>query len=541
MPRTDAWWRDAVIYQVYPRSFADSDGDGMGDLPGITGRLPHLRELGVDAVWLSPFYPSPQHDAGYDVADYRGVDPRFGDLGDADKLIAEAHQLGLKVIVDLVPNHTSDEHEWFRAALAAAPGSPERERYIFRDGRGADGSEPPNSWQSVFGGRAWERLPDGQWYLHLFDVSQPDLNWSNPEVRAEFLDVLRFWLGRGVDGFRVDVAHGLVKDGDLTDWTQPSVILGGLEPAGPPPPMWDQEGVHEIYRSWREVLDGYEGGRILVAEAWVQPAERLARYVRPDEMHQAFNFEYLDAAWSGPALRAVIDKNLAANDAVGATTTWVLSNHDVVRHATRLGYPVGTPRQHGIGAGDPQPDAALGLRRARAATLQMLGLPGSAYLYQGEELGLPEHTTMPDDVRQDPAWERSGHAERGRDGCRVPLPWEADAPSYGFGPTDASWLPQPAAWSEYALDRQQGVAGSTWELYHAALGLRRGHGLGAGALTWQDVPAGALAFRNGDVLVLTNFEAAPVALPAGARVLLSSEPLDDDGRVPVDVTVWAAL
>jgi alpha-glucosidase len=534
---SDAWWRDAVIYQIYPRSFADHDGDGMGDLPGIAARLPHLRDLGIDAVWLSPFYPSPQHDAGYDVADYRGVDPRFGDLGDADKLIAEAHELGLKFIVDLVPNHTSSDHDWFQAAL----GGRGRERYIFRDGRGPDGSEPPNSWKSVFGGPAWERVPDGQWYLHLFDVSQPDLNWDNPEVRAEFVDVLRFWLNRGVDGFRVDVAHGLVKEANLTDWTQESAILGGLEPAGPPPPMWDQEGVHEIYRQWRAVLDEYPGGRVLVAEAWVQPAERLARYVRPDEMHQAFNFEYLDAPWSAEALRRVVDSSLAANDAVGATTTWVLSNHDVVRHATRLGYPVGTARMHGIGAEDPQPDTGLGLRRARAATLQMLALPGSAYLYQGEELGLPEHTTMPDEYRQDPAWERSGRTERGRDGCRVPLPWEADAPSYGFGPADASWLPQPDTWAIYALDRQQGVPGSTWELYRSALKLRREHGLGSGSVAWQDGPAEVLAFRNGGLLVLTNFGDGPASLPAGAEILLSSEPLDSDGRVPSDVTVWARL
>jgi alpha-glucosidase len=534
MPPHDAWWRDAVIYQVYPRSFADSDGDGIGDLPGITGRLAHLRDLGIDAVWLSPFYPSPQHDAGYDVADYRAVDPLFGDLAAADKLITEAHGLGMKFIVDLVPNHTSDEHAWFQAALAAGPGSRERERYIFHD-------EPPNSWRSVFGGSAWEQVPDGQWYLHLFDVSQPDLNWGNPEVRAEFVDVLRFWLDRGVDGFRVDVAHGLVKEENLADWTQPSVILGGVDPAGPPPPMWDQEGVHEIYQQWRAVLDEYPGDRLLVAEAWVQPAERLARYVRPDEMHQAFNFEYLDAAWSAAALRAVIDSTMAANDEVGAPTTWVLSNHDVVRHATRLGYPVGSARMHGIGAEDPQPDSGLGLRRARAATLQMLALPGSAYLYQGEELGLPEHTTMPDDVRQDPAWFRSGHTEKGRDGCRVPIPWEADAPSYGFGPTDASWLPQPPVWSEYALDRQQGVAGSTWELYRSALALRKGYRLGSGEVAWQDGPADVLAFRNGDVLVLTNFGAEPVALPAGAQLLLSSEPVDDDGRVPAEVTVWATL
>jgi alpha-glucosidase len=535
------WWRDAVIYQVYPRSFADSDGDGMGDLPGITGRLPRLKDLGVDAVWLSPFYPSPQNDAGYDVADYRGVDPRFGDLGDADKLIGEAHALGLKVIVDLVPNHTSSEHEWFRAALAAAPGSPERARYIFREGRGPDGALPPNSWTSMFGGSAWQRVPDGQWYLHLFDVSQPDLDWGNPEVRAEFVSILRFWLDRGVDGFRVDVAHGLVKEENLTDWDVPAAILGGLAPVGPPPPMWDQEGVHEIYREWRRVLDEYQPGRILVAEAWVQPAERLARYVRPDEMHQAFNFMYLSAPWRPADLRAVINTSIEANDEVGAPTTWVLSNHDVIRHATRLGLPIGQTRLHGIGPEDPQPDTGLGLRRARAATLQMLALPGSAYLYQGEELGLPEHTTMPHEHRQDPARARSGHTVVGRDGCRVPIPWEADAPSYGFGPSDASWLPQPAAWAEYALDRQQGVPGSTWELYRAALAARKEHGLGDGTIVWQQAPDEALAFRNGDVLVLTNFGADPVDLPAGATVLLASEPLDADGRVPTDVTVWAVL
>jgi alpha-glucosidase len=540
----DAWWRDAVIYQIYPRSFADGDGDGVGDLPGITSRLSSLTELGVDAVWLSPFYPSPQADAGYDVSDYRSVDPLFGTLTDADKLITEAHTLGLRFIVDLVPNHTSSAHPWFGAALAAAPGSAERERYLFRDGRGADGAEPPNSWKSVFGGPAWERVtePDGtpgQWYLHLFDVTQPDLNWGNPDVRAEFVAILRFWMDRGVDGFRVDVAHGLIKEDNLPEWDAAPVILGGLVEKGPPPPMWDQEGVHEIYRQWRAVLDAYPGEQILVAEAWAGSPGRLARYVRPDEMHQAFNFLYLDAPWSPPALRTVIDATLTANDEVGSTTTWVLSNHDVVRHPSRLGYPVGKARMHGIGIGDPLPDAALGLRRGRAATLQMLALRGSAYLYQGEELGLPEDTALPDEYRQDPAWIRSGHTERGRDGCRVPIPWEADSPSYGFGPSDASWLPQPASWAEYALDRQRGVAGSTYELYRAALRLRREHGLGGNAMRWLDTAENVMAFRSGEVLVLTNFGAEPVALPAGAEVLISSEPLTEDGRVPQDVTVWA--
>ncbi|ATO16756.1 alpha-amylase [Micromonospora sp. WMMA2032] len=531
------WWTEAVIYQVYPRSFADSDGDGIGDLPGITARLDHLAELGVDALWLSPFYPSPQADAGYDVADYRDVDPLFGTLADADKLITEAKARGLRVIVDLVPNHTSSAHRWFTAAVAAAPGSPERQRYVIRDGKGPDGAEAPNDWESVFGGPAWTRLPDGQWYLHLFDPGQPDLNWDNPEVREEFLGVLRFWLDRGVDGFRVDVAHGLIKQADLADWQEPQEILSGSEVDKPRPPMWDQDGVHEIYREWRRLLDSYAGERVLVAEAWVEPAERLARYVRPDEMHQAFNFEYLMAAWTAPAQYAVITRSLEATDSVGAPTTWVLSNHDVVRHASRLGLTTAGGRMNGIGVDDPQPDVALGLRRARAASLLMLALPGSAYLYQGEELGLPEHTTLPDEARQDPTWARSGHTQRGRDGCRVPIPWEADAPSYGFGPTDASWLPQPPMWAEYALDRQRGVPGSTYELYRTALRLRREHALARGPLRFLSSGDEVLTFTNGDLTVLTNFGAAAVPLPAGASVLASSAPLDGD-TVPTDVTVW---
>ena len=548
------WWRTAVIYQVYPRSFADSDGDGMGDLPGITARLDHLAELGVDAVWLSPFYVSPQADAGYDVADYRDVDPLFGTLADADALIARATELGIRVIVDLVPNHTSDEHAWFQAALAAGPGSPERARYVFRDGHGTDGNEPPNGWRSVFGGSAWTRVvePDGapgqwapgQWYLHLFDVKQPDLEWGNPEVRAEIESILRFWLDRGVAGFRVDVAHGLVKEDGLPDWDREQGRLHGEDDEGNRAPMWDQEGVHEIYRSWREVLDSYDGMRVLVAEAWVSPADRLARYVRPDEMHQAFNFEYLQAPWRAKDLREVIDGSLSQLAEVGAPATWVLSNHDVVRHPSRLGLPAGSPRLHGIGADDPQPDAALGLRRATAATLLMLALPGSAYLYQGEELGLPEHTTMDDDARQDPTWVRSKGTQSGRDGCRVPLPWQHDAPSFGFGPTDRTWLPQPPQFAAHALDLQRGVPGSTYELYRAALRLRRELALGAGSVDWADDVPGSdvVAFRNAGTLVVANLGEDGVPLPAGAEVLLVSGDLgaDDEGRatVPTDVTVW---
>ncbi|MBO0900022.1 glycoside hydrolase family 13 protein [Cellulomonas sp. zg-ZUI22] len=550
------WWRHAVIYQVYPRSFADASGDGIGDLPGVTARLDHLVELGVDAVWLSPFYRSPQADAGYDVADYRDVDPLFGTLADADALVARAHELGLRVIVDLVPNHTSDEHAWFQAALAAGPGSPERARYHFRDGEGEHGELPPNNWESIFGGPAWTRTTDpdgtpGQWYLHLFDSKQPDLDWDNPEVHAEFADVLRFWLDRGVDGFRVDVAHGMVKAPGLPDWDGHVAMIDGsdgshavddVDGSGNHGPMFDQEGVHEIYRAWRRILDTYDGDRAMVTEAWVEPLSRLARYVRPDEAHQSFNFAFLAAGWHAPSLRRVITASYEANDAVGAPTTWVLSNHDVVRHASRMGLGDPTHRPNGIGHGDEQPDAGLGLQRARAASLLMLGLPGSAYVYQGEELGLPDHTALDDDLREDPAFFRTGGAERGRDGCRVPLPWEGDAPGLGFSPTGATWLPQPAEWADLAVDRQRGREGSTYELYRAALRLRRDENLGAGGLQWLDSPARehVLAFRNGRVVVLANLDDVDVALPLDAEVLLASGPLAD-GVLPAATTAWLRL
>jgi len=565
------WWRSAVIYQVYPRSFGDADGDGMGDLPGITERLGSLAELGVNAVWLSPFYRSPQRDGGYDVADYRDVDPRFGTLADADALIARAHELGMRVIVDLVPNHTSDQHAWFRQALADGPGSPARARYMFREGNGEYGEEPPNNWQSVFGGNAWTRVcdrpdaagssweRDGQWYLHLFDTSQPDLNWDSAEVHAEFRSILRFWLDRGVDGFRVDVAHGLVKAPGLPDWTGQVRMVEGTEVAEgiaadedtvPLPdaddatdhsPMFDQDGVHEIYREWREVLEEYDADRILVAEAWVEPLERLARYVRPDEMHQAFNFDFLVTRWQAPELRESIIGSYAANDAVGAPTTWVLSNHDVVRHASRLGLAETGKGPNGIGAEDPQPDAELGLRRALAGTLLMLALPGSAYLYQGEELGLPEHTTLDDSLRQDPAWWRTGHAEKGRDGCRVPLPWLSDAPAFGFSPTGKSWLPQPDSWAQLARDVQERDPGSPLNLYRRALELRDQLGLGTGSLETLPLGEHVVAVRNTTqgrpaVIILTNLGTESVPLPDG-EVLLASGPLAEEG-VPTDTTVW---
>ena len=534
MTNTREWWRSAVIYQIYPRSFADSDGDGYGDLPGVISKLPYLKELGVDAVWLSPFYHSPMADAGYDVADYREVDPLFGTTTDAHLLIEEAHALGLRVIIDLVPNHTSDAHEWFQAAIAAEPGALERQRYLIRDGRGADGELPPNNWRSLFGGQGWSRLtrPDGtpeQWYLHLFDVHQPDLDWDSDLVKEGFDDILRHWLDLGVDGFRVDVAHSLVKADGLPD-TEEHTEQGNFNLG----PMWDQDGVHDIYRRWRRVLEEYDGDRVLVAEAWIPSPERLARYVREDEMHQAFNFDFLASTWDAASYRRVIAETMASNAAVGAPTTWVLSNHDVVRHATRLARE-DTSDTEGISASDPQPDAALGIRRGRAATLMMLALPGSAYLYQGEELGLPEHTSVPDDLRQDPIWFRSESDQVGRDGCRIPLPWVGDAPGAGFSPTGRTWLPQPDSYAALAADRQIGVPGSTWSMYHDALRLRREFGLGEGELTWVETNEHVVAFDNAAVRVLVNVAGAPVPLPDG-EVLLASTELS--GELPTDAAVW---
>jgi alpha-glucosidase len=536
------WWRTAVIYQIYPRSFADSSGDGIGDLPGVTSHLDDLAELGIDALWLSPFQRSPQRDAGYDVADYCDVDPLFGTLGDFDDMLAEAHSRGIRIIVDLVPNHSSIEHEWFQEALVAAPGSRERVRYLFREGKGKNGELPPNNWESVFGGQAWTRVtePDGtagQWYLHLFDSSQPDFDWSNEEVREEFRRVLRFWLDRGVDGFRVDVAHGLIKAAGLPDYTPPADAdsMGGAEDDVP---YWGQDGVHDIYRDWHGVLAEYDGDRALAAEAWLPTADRTALWVRPDEMHQAFNFPYLQTEWDAAALRTVIDDSLRAFPAVGAPSTWVLSNHDVIRHASRLALTAEIPQGYGLGpdsVGQPIPE--LGLRRARAATTIMLALPGSAYLYQGEELGLPEVVDIPDDARQDPTWFRTDGERYGRDGCRVPIPWTSGSASYGFSPTGESWLPQPAEWTELARDAQRGDPDSTLSLYEALIATRRAHSIGAGTLEWlTGFDKDVVAFHNGNVTVVANLGTAPIPLPAG-EVLVSSEPLTGPD-LPVDVAIW---
>ncbi|MFE6158728.1 glycoside hydrolase family 13 protein [Streptomyces sp. NPDC056486] len=545
-PVSTDWWRDAVIYQVYPRSFADADGDGMGDLKGIRSRLPYLSDLGIDAVWLSPFYKSPQADAGYDVADYRTVDPMFGDLADAEHLIRDAHDLGLRIIIDVVPNHVSDQHAWFQQALGAGPGSPLRKRFHFQPGRGPNGERPPNDWESIFGGSAWSRVtePDGspgEWYLHLFAPEQPDLNWDHPAVDDEFRSTLRFWLDRGIDGFRVDVAHGLVKAQGLPDiGSRDQLKLLGNDTM----PFFDQDGVHEIYRGWRTVLDEYGSERIFVAEAWTPTVERTALYVRPDELHQAFNFHYLSAYWDSDELKDVIDSSLQAMRPVGAPTTWVLSNHDVTRHTTRFANPAGLGTQ--IGAAG---DARIGLRRARAAVLLMLALPGSAYLFQGEELGLPDVVSLPDEARQDPSFHRADGQDGLRDGCRVPLPWAVDGPSCGFGPA-GSWLPQPADWGSLSVEAQQERADSTLELYRMALALRRQHpALGAGdRIEWLDAPQGVLAFRrsagDGQELVCTaNTTGEPVRIGRHGRIKLAStadavQIGSNHAWLPSDSTIW---
>ncbi|MFE6996592.1 glycoside hydrolase family 13 protein [Microbacterium sp. NPDC057659] len=537
-----AWWRQAAVYQIYPRSFADANGDGIGDIPGILSRVDYLADLGIDAVWLSPFYPSALADGGYDVADYRDVDPRLGTLTDFDAMVAALHSRGIKVVVDIVPNHTSDLHAWFQEALAAGRGSAARERYIFRDGTGPDGAEPPTDWQSTFGGGAWERVEDGQWYFHHFAVEQPDLNWANPEVRADFLTTLRFWSDRGVDGFRIDVAHMLTKD--LTEPLPQTAELEAI-PRDGNHPLFDRDDVHEVYAEWRRVFDSYDPPRTAVAEAWVETPERRARYASAEGLGQAFNFDLLVADFDATQFRTIIADNLAQAEATGSSTTWVLSNHDVTRHATRYGLPALNGRRvkqgtEWVQAGGPaeQLDRDGGLRRARAATLLLLGLPGSTYLYQGEELGLHEVAAIGPDQRQDPAFFRGSEFDRlGRDGCRVPLPWTAAGSSFGFG-ADGAHLPQPDWFAEYAVDAEAADPESTLNLYRQALRLR--HELQTGEqMEWIETGRDdVLRFaRPNGWQVLTNFGTAPY--PFEGEAVLSSVPTSP-GILPAESTVWLA-
>ncbi|PRY48783.1 alpha-glucosidase [Geodermatophilus tzadiensis] len=537
------WWRTAVVYEVYLRSFADSDGDGEGDIGGLRSRLPYLVDLGVDAVWITPWYPSPMADGGYDVTDHRDIDPRYGTLADADALVAEAHERGLRVLVDLVANHTSAEHPWFRAALDGGRAAPERARYFFRDGRDG-GRTPPNDWISAFGGPAWTRVPEpdgrpGQWYLHLFAPEQPDLDWDHPAVREEFDGVVRFWFDRGVDGIRVDAAPAMAKVPGLPDAGHGADAT--FDSAGwVDNPHWDVDAVHEVFRRWRRIADRYDGDRLFVSEAVVRGPERLSRYVRPDELHTTFNFDYLRAPWDARALRAAVDGTLAALAPVGAPATWVLSSHDETRHLTRFGRASSAAATMGFDVLGAPVDLALGRRRARAAALLSLALPGGAYLYQGEELGLPEVEDLPADALQDPTWARSGHTARGRDGCRVPLPWSGQDPPYGFGPgAGQPWLPQPPSWRGLSVAAQQDDPASTLSLYRTALRLRR-ELLAEEPLTWLDLGDDVLAFARGPAFrCVVNLADRSLPLAGLGRPLLASEDVGAD--LPPDTAAWLAV
>ncbi len=537
------WWRQAVVYQIYPRSFADHNGDGIGDLKGIIEKVDYLASLSIDAIWLSPFYPSELADGGYDVADYRDVDPRIGTLVEFDELVEKLHSKGIRVFVDIVPNHSSDQHVWFQEALRSPKGSKERARYIFRDGRGDNGELPPSELSSHFGPEGWTRVPDGQWYMHLFTKEQPDFDWSNREVHDEFLKTLKFWSDRGVDGFRIDVAHALVKQLEPLP-TRSSYSLEVMKDDGTDQ-LFDRDEVHEIYREWRELFNQYDPPRVAVAEAWVHPHRRPA-YATTDGLGQAFNFDLLTSAWKSAAFQKVIDDNLAFADQTGSSTTWVMSNHDVIRHATRLVIPAGKEGvtfdaenhwyvNHRL---DGDLDLAKGLARAKAATLLMLALPGSSYLYQGEELGLPDVTDIPSEQMQDPQWFRGEGKFKSRDGCRVPLPWSASGPSFGFGP-GGSHLPQPSWYSRYAVEVQDGTPGSTLELYRSALALRRKL-ISGEKLSWLPSATGTLWFeREGGWSSITNFTDQEMELPPG-ELLIASEDISA-GKLPANSTVWLKL
>jgi len=552
-----AWWEDAVVYEVYPRSFADADGNGVGDLPGLRSRLPYLADLGVDAIWLTPFYPSPLADGGYDVSDYRAVDPLLGTMADFDGLVKDAETHQIRVIVDLVPNHCSSQHPLFQAALAAAPGSRERDMFIFRDGRGPGGDQPPNNWLSQFGGRAWTRVTEadgrpGQWYLHLFDTGQPDWNWRNEEVHAFFEQVIRFWLDRGVAGLRVDVAHGIYKDPDLPDEPDPTHRHG---PLNAPSAYHHRPELQQLYRSWRAILDsyparGFPGARTAVGEVWYDVLGTLRPYLAPGGLPQVFNFQLIMASWGVAGFRDAIDGVLTL-DGGGSRAPWVIGNHDVPRPVSRYQLdeaysPLTIKELIAIG----HPDAKVGVRRARAAALLLFALPGSAYIYQGEELGLPEVTDLPGAARRDPRFRRTKGESPGRDGCRVPLPWTRAGDDFGFSETASSapaWLPQPPGWGGYSVEAQLGDPESFLGLYRAALQLRCSHpALGPGTLRWLDDPQAAEAsgllcfFREPGFIFALNFGATAATLPPYRDVLLASEPdpLSTDGKLRPDAAVW---
>ncbi|MGA1657790.1 MAG: glycoside hydrolase family 13 protein [Ilumatobacteraceae bacterium] len=546
MTERPAWWRNAVVYQIYPKSFADGNGDGVGDLPGAISRLDYLQSLGVDAVWFSPIFPSPQCDGGYDVSDYRNVDPLFGSIADAERFVREAHARDIRVILDVVPNHSSIEHRFFVEAIGTRPGSAAWQRFHCVQGKGAQGELPPNNWQSIFGGIAWTQIrdatgtPTGWWYLHLFDSGQPDLNWNHPDVVKEFDDTLRFWFDRGIDGIRIDVAQGMVKQVGYPD-VKDSNDASLLDPHARP--YFDQPEVHDIYRRWRKIADSYDPPRVFVAEAWLDTPEKRARYLRADELHTGFNFDLLTAEWNGEEWKRVISDSIAADALVGAPTTWVTENHDVRRSPTRYGGRV-VHRQ--IATAE---HLALGRLRACAAIYTILALPGTTYLFNGQELGLEEVIDLDDSQRQDPHFHRTHGEHLGRDGCRVPMPWTRAGVSLGFGPSTGlpAWLSQPPTWAELSVEMQEDDSSSSLARVRKAISVRRAQqAMLRGALEWDDERCrdGVMVFRrvlanHPSVVCIANMGMAATPAVQGTLLCASSEIYG--GEVPPDTTAWFAL
>ena len=526
------WWQTGVVYHVYPRSFQDADGDGVGDLDGITARLDHLAWLGVDALWIGPFYPSPQADFGYDVADYRGVDPLFGDLAAFDRLVAAARARGIRVVIDWIPNHTSDRHPWFAESRAGRDG-PRRDWYVWRD-PAPDGS-PPNNWLSAFGGPAWTLdEPTGQMYLHSFLPEQPDLNWRHPALRRAMHDVLRFWLDRGVDGFRIDVANHVLKDPGLRDNPPHPAPSGGHKPTAPYDRQRhvydrDQPDAVDLYREVRALVDGHEHGRdrVLLGETFLaHDLPAWAAYFGGGAgsggaaIHLPLNFGLLETAWTAPALR----EHVAAVEAAVPEHGWpsyVLGSHDERRLAGRLG---------------PE--------RARQAAVLLLMLRGTPTLYAGDEIGTPD-VEIPLDRIRDPAALRTGIAGLGRDAGRTPMAWDG-TPSAGFStaPPEALWLPLHPAHEAINVEAEARDPGSILSLYRRLLSLRRAHpALHAGSYrALDDVPPDVFAWerRHGDdralVFLCLGGAAREVSVGAGWRRAASTHDAE-----PADVGETLAL
>ena len=502
------WWQRAVVLQIYPRSYQDSDGDGVGDLRGLRSRLEYLEWLGVDALWLSPTFPSPNVDWGYDVADYRGVHPELGTLEDMDALLAEAEARGIRVLLDLVPNHTSEQHPWFRGE--------HRDWYVWAD-PAPDGG-PPNNWRSVFGGSAWEwSEPDGRFYLHNFLPSMPDLDWWNEGVRAEFEDILRFWFDRGVAGFRIDVAHGLVHDRQLRDNSpaEPGDSATLQRMGQRLDRSLNQPEVHDVYRAWRRLADGYEPSRALLGETYVMELERLASFYGTgrDELHLAFNFTFLHADLDADVLRDCVERTEAALPD-GAWPVWTSSNHDVERFPSRWA------------------DGDEG--RARVALLMLLTLRGTPVLYYGDELLLP-NVEVPDEALRDPVAATVG-PEHGRDGERTPMPWEP-GPAYGFT-TGEPWLPTGDR-DGLTVAEQRVDPGSALSLARDLIALRRSReDLVSGGYATIPSPPATWAWRRGERTgVALNLGDGPADVEVAGTVLLGTRRERDGERVDGTLTL----